>query len=230
MLPIQWRALRATKSKPIQAATAALFIVATVLSLFCGNVQAQNVTSFRSVDRFEIPQLNGSIRFAYNGTYSSATLENDTWYFSDLTLNNSRVLGNLKVSVQNSNIIIYSVSAYANQSRQSVRYNADSAGQQVFHFGLNTTTHPSEWWVTLTGSVFLAEGKEWQLLPDNTVIVNRQTGNISVVHFNFGATTDSNLPFYERHSIALITVVLVVATVAVAAVISVKVRKHKDGN
>ncbi len=229
MLPIQWRALRATKSKPIQAATAALFIVATVLSLFCGNVQAQNVTSFRSVDRFEIPQLNGSIRFAYNGTYSSATLENDTWYFSDLTLNGSSVLGNLRVSVQNSNINIYNLSAYT-QTRQSVRYNAEGAGQQVFHFGLNTTTHHSEWWVTITGSVFLAEGRDWQLLPDNTVIVNGQTGNISVVHRSFGAMNDSNLPFYEKHSIALATAVAVAVTLFIAAVISIKVRKPKDGN
>lgn len=222
--------MKATKSKPIQAATAALFIVATVLSSLCGNVQAQNATTFSSVDQFEIDPLNGSIHFAYNGTYSSATFENNTWYFNDLTLNGSRVLGNLRVSVQNSNITIYSFSAYANQSRQSVRYNAEGAGQQVFHFGLNNTTHPSEWWVTLTGSVFLAEGRDWQLLPDNTVIVNGQTGNISVVHYNFGATNDSNLPFYEKHSIALATTASVAATIAVAAIISVKVRKPKDGN
>jgi len=233
MLPIQWRALRATKSKPIRAATLALFIVATVLSLLCSNVQAQTPSTFTSTDRFDIPQLNGSIRFGYNGSYASATIENNTWVFTNLTLNNISRPGTLKVSVQNSTITIYSFSlVFSNQSRISVRYNAQGAGQQFFDFGLNKSvpTHQSEWSVIIPGSVFLANGQGWKLLPDNTVIVTGQTGNISVSRFNFGAPNDSNLPFYERHSVALITLAVVAATVAVAAIISVKVRKHKDGN
>jgi hypothetical protein len=236
MLPIQWRALRATRSKSIQAATAALFIVATVLSLLCGNVQAQNPSTFSSTDRFDIPQLNGSIRFGYNGSYASATLANDTWVFTNLTLNNFSRPGTFKVSVRNSNITIYSFFLiFSNQSRISVRYNAQGAGQQFFDFGLDKSvpTHQSEWSVTralITGSVFLANGQGWELLPDNTVIITGQTGNISVSRFSFGVPNDSNLPFYERHSVALITIAVVAATVAVGAIISVKVRKHKDVN
>lgn len=233
MLPIQWRALRATKSKPIQAATAALFIVATVLSLLFGNVQAQTPSTFTSTDRFDIPQLNGSIRFGYNGSYASAVLANNTWVFTNLTLNNISRPGTIKVSAQNSNITIYSFSlVFFNQSRISVRYNAQGAGQQFFDFGLNKSvpTHQSEWSVIIPGSVFLANGQGWKLQSDNTVIVTGQTGNISVSRFNFGVPNDSNLPFYERHSVALITIAIVAATVAVAAIISVKVRKHKDVN
>jgi hypothetical protein len=233
MLAIQWRAFRATRSKPIQAATAALFIVATVLSLLCGNIQAQNPSTFTSTDRFDIPQLNGSIRFGYNGSYASAKMENNTWVFTNLTLNNISRPGTIKVSAQNSNITIYSFSLFFfNQSRISVRYNAQGAGQQFFDFGLDKSvpTHQSEWMVIIPGSVFLANGQGWELLPDNTVIVTGQTGNISVSRFSFGVPDDSNLPFYERHSVALITFAVVAATVAFAAIISVKVRKYKDVN
>ncbi len=221
--------MRVTRSKPVLAGIAAVFIFATAFSSLFSTVQAQTLSAFTSTDRFDIPELNGSIHFAFNGTYSSATLTNSTWYFSDLTLNTSQSLGDLEVSVQDSNITIFSSYAYsaASNSRQAVRYFAEGAGRQVFNLGVNGTTHPSEWWVTLTGisSVFLAEGKEWTLLPDNTVIVNGQTGNISVAHFNFGATRESNLPFIEQHSVALATVAVVAATLSVAALISVKVRK-----
>ena len=225
--------MRATRSKPIQAATAALFIVATVLSLLCGSVQAQTPSTFTSTDRFDIPQLNGSIRFGYNGSYASATMENNTWAFTNLTLNNISRPGTIKVSAQNSNITIYSFSLVVfNQSRISVRYYAQGAGQQFFDFGLDKSvpTHQSEWMVIIPDSVFLANGQGWELLPDNTVIVTGQTGNISLSRFSSGIPNDSNLPFYERHSVALITVAVVAATVAVGAIISVKVRKHKDVN
>jgi hypothetical protein len=225
--------LRATRSKPIQAATTALFIVATVLSLLCGSVQAQNSSTFTSTDRFDIPQLNGSIRFGYNGSYASATLANDTWVFTNLTLNNFSRPGTFKVSVRNSNITIYSFSLiFSNQSRISVRYNAQGAGQQFFDFGLNKSvpTHQSEWSVIIPGSIFLANGQGWELRSDNTVLITGQTGNISVSRFSFGVPDDSNLPFYERHSVALITIAVVAATVAVGAIISVKMRKHKDVN
>jgi hypothetical protein len=226
--------LRATKNKQVLSGVAAFFILVTVFSSLCFCVHAQNVTVFSSSDRFSIPVLNGSVRFAYNGTYSSAKLENDTWIFSDLTLTNfSRRLGDLRVSVQDSNITIYSFASSAiSSSRQSVRYFAEGSGRQVFKLGITGTTHPSEWWVTISvpNTIFLAEGKEWQLLSDNTAIVKGQTGNISVSHFNFGITEDSNVPFIQRHSILIETAVLVAVTIGIASVITVRVRKKQRGN
>lgn len=215
----------------------ALLILATVFSSLLFTVQAQKVTFFSSNDRFTIPALNGSIKFAQNGSYSSAKLENNIWTFYDLkinrVLNNSR-LGDLKISVQDSNITIYSFYSSNNisASRQYVRYFAEGAGRQVAYLGVNGTTHIYEWWVTISvpNSVFLAEGKDWQLLPDNTVIINDQTGNVSVTHFNFGITQDNNMPFYQRHSILIETAVLLIVTVVVGLVLSVKVRKRQHGS
>lgn len=218
----------------VLAEVIAIFI-ATVSSSSSIYVGAQATATFSPTDRFAIPQLNGSLSFACNGSYSSAKLENDTWVFNDLVLNNSQRLGNLRVSVQNSNITIYSFysSNAVSTTRHSVRYYAEGAGRQVFNLGVNGTTQPSEWWVTINvpNTVFLAQGTDWQLLPDNTVIVNGQTGNITVAHYTYGVSTDnSNVPFLERHSVLLVTVALVAVTVVVAAVITVKVRRKPRGN
>jgi hypothetical protein len=231
---VQGQALRINNTGLFLAGVAALCVLFTVSSLL-SVVQAQNTTVFSSSDRFSISQLNGSISFAYNGSYSSAVLVNDTWVFRDLVLNNSQRLGNLHVSTQNSNITLYSFysSNAISQTRHSVSYYAEGAGRQVFNLNVNGTTQPSEWWVTISvpNTVFLTEGKEWQLLPDNTVIVTGQTGNITVAHYIFNVAPDySNVPFLERHSVIIVTGAVVAVSVVVASVITVKTRRKTRGN
>jgi hypothetical protein len=233
-IPVQGQALRINRTIVLSGVTV-LFVLVTVSSLLLSGVQAQNRISFTTSDRFSIPQLNGSIQFAYNGSYSSAALENDAWVFKDLAINTSRRLGDLTVSVKDSNITLYSFysSDAISATRQYIRYYAEGAGRQVFNLGVNGTTHPSEWWVTINApnSVFLAQGREWQLLSDNTVIVNGQTGNVSVSHFNFNVGPDySKVPFVEHHSVLIVTAAAVAVTVVVASVITVKVRRKPDGN
>jgi hypothetical protein len=206
--------------------------VIALIVLLNSPVHAQDVTIFSSTDNFTIPQLNGSIRFAYNGTYTSAALQNNTWVFRDLTLNGSVVLGNLSISVENSNITIFTfysdrLSAQFNRYGY-IRYNAEGAGTQTINLHLNTTdqTHSSEWGIVNPAGVFLAEGREWRLLPDNTVMVTGRTGNVTVAHYGFDVGADGNLPFYMQHSIALIIVGVVAVTVAVASLITFKVRRN----
>jgi hypothetical protein len=186
-------------------------------------------TSFLTSDVFLVPELNGSIRFAYNGSYSSAVLENNTWVFNDLMLNNTRVLGNLRVSIKDSDITVFSFYSSSNISatRQSVRYNAQGVGSQVFDLGVYDATHHSEWWVTVSvpSTVFLAQGREWHLSPDNIVTVKGQTGNISVSHYDFNAQSYNSLPFMERHSVLIVTLAVVVVTAIAASIVSVKVRR-----
>ncbi len=223
--------LTATQGTPVQIGFAVVIIVALVFSCFCPYSKAQVRQSFTSSDKFSIAQLNGTISFAFNGSFSSANLENNTWAFNDLRFNISRPLGNLKVSAENSNMTIYSYQA-SNFSSRSVflRCNVNGVGTQTVNFGLNVSkpTSSSEWGVTVRPAgttIWLAENEGWKLLPDNTVIVTGITGNLSIAHYNFGANIDENLPFYQAHSIAIITVIIIVSTVAVAVVIRVKVRK-----
>ena len=209
-----------------------VIIIALIFPLVCPITQAETATTFTPADKFSIPQLHGSISFAVNGSCSSAMLENDTWSFKDLRLRSSQPLGNLNVSVENSNMIIYSYRANAITAGATLRCMVQGQGKQAVNLGLNTTqpTHASEWTVTVPGTagstVFLAEGEGWILMPDNTVVVTGITGNLSITHYSsFTAPNDSNLPFYQQHSIIIITATLVAVTVAIVVAIKVKVRR-----
>ena len=223
--------MNVTTSKPALIGLAAAILAILFLPLFYPAVDAQNATNFHAQDKFSIPELHGSIRFALNGSYSSATLENDTWTFTDLSLNGSQILGNLKVSSENSDLLIWSFrpfNFFGSRSAQ-LRYNVQGEGTQTVNLCLNTTksTNPIEWTITIPGgpgTTFLAEGDHWSLLSDNTVIVSGLTGNVSVSHYQFNIPNDSTLPVYQRHSLIIVTAVLMAVVVAVALVIHFKVR------
>jgi len=217
------RALSANNRRLIQAGIVGVFMFA-LLSSFYPSVVGQETVEFTQHDRFEIPQLNSSIRFAYNGTYMQATLKDNTWHFRGLTLNSSgsRSLGDFSVSVRDSNITIFSVSAFNASNRRFMWYYAEGAGQQIFDLCISGSTHISEWWVMLSGGVFLAPGRDWQLLDDNVVAVNGQTGNVFVVYNDFGLDESRNVPFVEQHSVALSTAVILAVTVTAAALLRIK--------
>ena len=114
-----------------------------------------------------------------------------------------------------------------------VAFRVNGQGEQVFNLGLNLnrTTHSSEWSIIVpanadgSGAVFLAEGRDWHLRPDNSVVVDGVVGNVTIAYFGFQVPNDSNLPFVEQHSVTLATIAVVAVTVAVAAVISYRVRR-----
>ncbi|MGE5532725.1 MAG: hypothetical protein ACM3UN_00085 [Bacillota bacterium] len=224
--------MNVTTSKPALIGLAAAILLILAFPSLCFYASAEAVTTFTPKDEFRIPELNGSINFYLNGSYSSAILENSTWAFNDLSLNNSQPLGNLKISVENSNITVWSFRTHLIFARSAqIRYNVQGIGNQTINLGINSTqpTHPSEWTVTVPSAtvprtVFLAEGDHWNLLPDNSVVVYGLTGNVTVTHYGFNIPTTSNLPFYQQHSIIITTAVLLLVILAVALVIHFKVR------
>jgi hypothetical protein len=220
--------LRATQRKPVQVGLVTAFFLSLLFFSFFGNVQAQSVTTFTPTDKFSIPELNGSISFALNGSYSTATLENQTWIFNDLVLNGSQNMGTLKISAQNSNITVwdYRPSTILGRS-QVIRYTAQGQGVQTVNLNVNITqpTEATEWMVIVEPAVFLSEGKGWTLQSDNTVTVSGQTGNVTVFHYKLNVPDDSNLPFYQRHSVALMTITVVAVVVVAAVLITAKARR-----
>jgi hypothetical protein len=215
-------------SKKVSVGLAAFLSVVLMFSAF-SFVRAQNATSFTSADRFPIPELNGIVSFTVNGSYSVATLENSTWSFKDLRLEASQSVSSLKVSAENSTIAISYYQAFNSSFGRSsmLRYTVEGQGKQSFNFNLNSSEifSPSEWSVISPNSVFLAEGEGWNLLPDNTVVVTGATGNVTIVHYGLSFPNDSNLPFFQQHSVAIITVIVLLITVVIAVVIRVRVRR-----
>jgi hypothetical protein len=224
-------------SKKVAAYISAAILVVSLLFCFFPSIKAEIATTFTTSDRFSIPALNGTIDFAVNGSYSKATLENNTWTFYELRLNGSRPLTNLKISTENSNITIRIYSSYINSTRSAaLRYTAVGAGRQTVNLGLNSTqqANSAQWSVIITNTgspnVFLAEDEGWRLLPDGTVIVEGQTGNVSVVRYGFSLPSTANLPFVEAHSVAIVTAIITATTLLISfSITRVNIKRQKTG-
>ncbi|MGA3061536.1 MAG: hypothetical protein ABSD92_14400 [Candidatus Bathyarchaeia archaeon] len=216
------------------SAGVAIFVIIFVFPLFCSYVQAQTSIAFSPAEQFSVPAYNGSISFAVNGTYSKATFENNTWTFSNLLLDRSQPLENFHISTQNSNITISSYATFNNTVVNSIRlrYAVEGQGKQILNLNLGAEPNPSvEWSVTVNNNVSLAEGKSWSISHDGTMTVNGASGNVSIVRFDFSALfgnseSNSNLPFYQQHSVAILIAAAFALVVVVAVLIKVKNRKQ----
>ncbi len=215
------------RGKTVLTGLAIVITIALIFLPIYSNTQAQTNITFTPNDTFSIPENNGSIHFAVNGSCTSATLLAGTWVFANLKLVNYPSDETLKFSAENSNITIYYFRTTGQFGRTtSIKYNIEGQGKQYINLGLNTskTTDSSEWLITVPNGGAVVHGIGWNLLPDNTVVLNGLKGNVTVSHFSYIFPTATG-PFYVQHSVILITVAVVAATIAVAVVIKLKVRR-----
>ncbi len=215
------------RGKTVLTGLAIVIAVALIFLPVYSTTQAQTKITFTPSDTFSIPENNASIHFAVNGSCTSATLLNGAWVFTDLELVNYPSNGTLKFSTENSNITVYYFRTTGQFGRTtSIKYNADGQGKQYINLGLNTTksTDPSEWLITVPNGGAVVHGIGWNLLPDNTVVLNGLKGNVTVSHFSYSFPTATG-PFYVQHSIIIITTAVLAATIAVAVLIKFKVRR-----
>ncbi|MGA3290998.1 MAG: hypothetical protein ABSD42_12250 [Candidatus Bathyarchaeia archaeon] len=219
----------------IVSAGVAIIVIIIIFPLSCSNAQAQTNIAFNPVDQFSIPAYNGSISFAVNGTYFTATFENNSWTFTNLLLTGSAPLENFEVSTQNSNLTIlsYLTSNITGFQIEQLRYVVEGRGKQIVNLGLGPEESGLspiyEWSVVVNGKTFLSEGADWSVSNDGTMTINGESGNVSLVHFNFSdfgsSASNSNLPFYQQHSV----VIGIATTVAVVVVIAVGIKvKNKE--
>jgi hypothetical protein len=211
-------------------------IGSVILLQACNAAKGQLETSFTPADRFNLESLDGIISFGLNGTYSSATLANNTWIFENLSLNGSQPLNTLKVSTQNSSITINSYRAFSTATLNAtfLRYVAQGKGQQTFNIGIAASewrwgVHP-EWSVVVEHSSYttwLGEGEEWTIRPDGTLTVTGVVGNVSISYFSFNRLIDSSsdLTFYEQHSVAIATIALATVVASIGVIIRLKTKK-----
>jgi hypothetical protein len=208
----------------------AIIAIIFILSLTCPNTQAQTSTSFTPADKFSIPLYNGSVSFAVNGTYSNAAFENNTWTFTNLQVNKSKLLENFEISTQNSNVTILSYETANNSEVQSatLRCEVIGHGEQILNFGLGFGSGELEWSISVNGTdIGGSVGQGWNVSHNGTVVVNGQTGELNIVRYSY-FVSNSNLPFYQQHSVAIITVIIIAITVTIAVAIKVKTREHPN--
>ena len=211
-----------------------MIVIVLIFLWTCHNVQAQTDITFDPADKFSIPGYNGTISFAVNGTYSKATFENGNWTFMNLRLNGSLPIENLEFSSQNCNVTIFSYQAFNTTTFNIVllSYVVEGQGKQILNLGLGSQegglSASAEWNVAFGNRVFADEGDGWNLLPDGTLIVTGASKNVTIVHYVFldSFRNNSNLPFYQQHSVAIIVAIGVAVTVTIAVVIKVRTREY----
>lgn len=209
----------------------AIIIIIVVFPCDCLKTQAQADVTFSPAEKFSIPSNNGTISFAVNGSYSKATFENDTWNFENLQLNGSAPLNDFRISTQNSNVTVFYYTEFNTTLRRVLlRYTVEGQGKQTLNLGIGTlqgTWSGIDWSVVSAragNNVFMTEGEDWTISKDGTIVVTGVTGNVSIIHWGFfeNNLSNSDLPFYQQHSVAILIAVAVTVTVIVAVAIKVK--------
>lgn len=205
-----------------RASNAAILIIALTLLLACLIARVQADTTFAPTDKFGILSNNSTISFSMGGSYVRASLENATWSFVGLMFNYSQQPLNLGVSAQDSNVIITSYRTFNTTFRGVLlRYRVEGQGKQTFYIGV---LKGGEWSVSFNG-VFIGENDSWSVSRDGTVMVTGAAShsNVTIAYYTFldSFEDNSNLPFYQQHSVAIITAV----AVAIAVVLAVAIRK-----
>jgi hypothetical protein len=231
--------LKVANRKNSATLTLVLSIAFLMFSNGFSNTYAQTVTSFTPADKFHISELNGSISFAVNGSYSEATLQNNTWAFKDLTLNiqnipyfelnGSHSFGDLKFSTQDSNVTIWACLSlnYTSLPMTMIGYSAEGKGEQTVNLGLSLARHSdvSEWSILVPNEVFVAAGDGWVLLPDDTLLITCAASNVTIIYFSFIDSIDGTSIFYLQHSVAIFTAAVSTVVVGMAAIVKVRRRK-----
>lgn len=196
-----------------------------------GRSEIEPPVTLTAADQFSLPSVGGCIAFAVNGSCSSAKYEDDAWVFTDLRLNGSELLNCLRISAENSNVTVASISVIQNSTFQTVqlRYTADGQGTQTLNFDLEADGSQSYEWHVVSNNALLPEGQAWSLSPDGAINVTGAYGDVVVQQTAFGdffgnGEAYSNLPFIEQHSVGIVIGAALVAALAVAVLVKAKTR------
>jgi hypothetical protein len=199
-------------------------------------LQAQTNASFSPTDKFSIPAFNGNINFAVNGTYSEASLVNNSWIFMNLRLNGSLPIENLEFSAQNCNVTIFFYQEFNATGFNIIllTYIAQGKGEQSLNFGLGAQEKgvgtSAEWNVVFGTRVITEEGDGWTFLHNGTLVVTGASANenVTILHYVFPVSSTSNLPFIQQQSVAITVTIVLVLTVAIAVVIKIRSKEHSN--
>ena len=138
-----------------------------------------------AADAFTIPAYNSSINFAFNGTYVYASLENDTWRFQNLFMNENKpaygvptwVLG---VSARNCNMTITSYRALVGNDQGWVNYTVTGVGEQALKIDYDRfNDYPINFTVYVDGTA-KAQNDTWTLSNDGWLTITGATSSVSI--------------------------------------------------
>jgi hypothetical protein len=149
--------LRSENLRSVETKKTVIPLIAILVAIvMLPSLNAQSTTTtvaaqFTFKDVFRIPDLNGNISFAFSGSCTEAKLEDNTWAFKGLDLNNTQAvqqygltnytsLGNLKISATNSNVTVLAFLSFNfSLPVDMLAFNVEGWGTQTVNLGLNAT-------------------------------------------------------------------------------------------
>lgn len=202
-----------------------ILVCGLFLSFFSIVVFGQSEISFSAFENFDIPINNGSISFAFDGTYEKASLEKGIWKFTNLQINNSQNYEklDLKVSILDCNITISSYRVYNRTfgseivKRATLRYEVGGTGSQDFDFGLDPNM--GDWGVKVNAD-YLAENRGWTLSPNGISIDTEVAANVILAYYGFPESFYKE-SFFNQHSIVIISSLIAAIVVIFSTVLKI---------
>jgi hypothetical protein len=175
--------------KHVAAVLCVLFVCACIAGA------AAQTNTITPTDTFPIPQLGSQIQFAENMNYTSATIENNTWYFDGLKAGGyagSPIRGHLHISAANCTVTITYLDAWTQPEigtvgLQWVKYNAAGAGIQTLD-GNDLFPNSDKWtqWTITVNGEKQPEGSCWNITDSKQLTISTPGGQsfveVSVIH------------------------------------------------
>ncbi|MCW4035450.1 MAG: hypothetical protein NWF03_08820, partial [Candidatus Bathyarchaeota archaeon] len=135
---------------------------------------------------------------------------------------------NLTVFVEDSDVTLRYFRRFVfNFDGFMLRYFVKGVGEQTFDFGVNIKN--GAWSVYIDDRDYVPEGDGWSISGDSKLTVTGATANVTLFFISYTNYVDdnSNKPFFEQHSVAIISAVVAASTLVVALVIRVKFTETK---
>ena len=182
--------------------------------------------SLTAADVFTVPAFNSSINFAFSGTYVYASLENDTWRFQNLFMNEYKPTYGaptwaLGVSARNCNMTITSYRALVGTDQGGLSYTVTGLGEQAFKVDYDRfNNYPINYTVYVDGAA-KAQNETWSLSNDGWLTITGATSNVSISFEwivpdwvkDLPKRSGPSLPHYELYVLAIIALIIISATI-----------------
>lgn len=195
------------RRKSIAAVTGMIFLVTQLLFCSFVSVSGQSEVVFTSEDIFEIPSKNSSIRFASNGTYEAAILEDGFWSFQNLYMFDSRATEkrNLTISATDCDLTLYPyVSAPYTYGMALLkwiilRYSISGQGTQIINLGFEPNNGQLD---VILDDEFAARNQGWTKTDDGTLTITGSYSSVTIWYIEYPEQPeDAN--FLDEHYLVI---------------------------
>jgi hypothetical protein len=179
------------------------------MSFFIIRVNCQTETPFTTDDSFALPSSNGYVRFAANGVFENAFVENNTWFFERLHFSvdvyQAQKL-NISVSATDCEVTIYPFFVFSRSSQEDevtrlfFRYSVKGQGTQSVNLGFDLQQGQIE---AILDGEWIGLNHGWTRSPDGTVTVTAPVTNVTISFYGHPASYLDEPNLFEDHYVVI---------------------------